>query len=163
MNSTRGIHQLRNGHHSVTNTTPAISHLSYFFGGWYISSRKSPQLADLEMQCLCPYVTARVPLFPPRRNKKRLHGCSPFQGGGGWVRHHHRSYVLRTLRKATREEGGIGFHSFQLLQWVGGKSIPFIVARCGHLLQTAASPAVLILQCWSRRKKTDIPDTKQPS
>lgn len=115
------------------------------------------------MQCLCPYVTARVPLFPPRRNKKRLHGCSPFQGGGGWVRHHHRSYVLRTLRKATREEGGIGFHSFQLLQWVGGKSIPFIVARCGHLLQTAASPAVLILQCWSRRKKTDIPDTKQPS
>lgn len=130
MNSTRGIHQLRNSHHSVTNTARAISHLSYFFGGWYVtSSRKSPQLAASKLLCLCPYVTARVPLLPPRRNKKRLHGCSPFQEGGGWIRHHHRSYVLTTLRKATREEGGIGFHSFQLLQWVGGKSIPFIVAN----------------------------------
>lgn len=131
----------------MTNIAQAISYLSYFF--WRLRCsffQKSPQLAASKMLVpLSSYATPGVPLLPRNRNKKKLHGCSLFQGRGGWISNLSQSYVLRTFHRRPGEEGGIIFHSFQLLEWVVGQSIPFIMAQCSHLLQEAASPAVVIL------------------
>lgn len=133
----------------MTNIAQAISHLPYFFGEDGMSL--FPEIATigrLEDAVPLSLRNRSCPLSSPKRNRKRLHGRSPFRAGDGWDKPSSPKLRPENPPQAARARGRDRF-AFVLVvaAGVGGGSIPFIAAQRGHPLQEGCRQPSLL--SWS--------------